>query len=182
MSDIPQSKYPSERPQSPVSIRHQLVSDIPHEIITDNEGEGLHLFPSGISLCLTFHAGSDSDPLPTGAQAFPSGISLCLTFHLAILRAGLNPAISFVSIRHQPVSDIPLGIRGVCRLSEKVSIRHQPVSDIPLSCTQSKGGCTDGEFPSGISLCLTFHPVAFTPVAGHCRVSIRHQPVSDIPP
>ena len=63
-------------------------------------------FQSGISLCLTFHDDPGGLlPLHGGDGAFQSGISLCLTFHAG--DAGSGGSACEVSIRHQPVSDIP---------------------------------------------------------------------------
>ena len=62
---------------------------------------------------------------------FQSGISLCLTFHAdEPLHAD---TVRAVSIRHQPVSDIPHvpDGKGGYTVIQRVSIRHQPVSDIP---------------------------------------------------
>ena len=92
------------------------------------------MFQSGISLCLTFHEGATL--VTVRADLFQSGISLCLTFHRVQNRSYLEDHRG-VSIRHQPVSDIPL-----------IDIEPEWLWVLV--------------FQSGISLCLTFHSRFFT--------------------
>ena len=62
-----------------------------------------------------------------------------------------------VSIRHQPVSGIPLFCsHSPERSNDAVSIRHQPVSGIPPPVVHFTP-VVDDSFASGISLCLAFH-------------------------
>ena len=87
---------------------------------------------------------------------FPSGISLCLRFHPA--EDERTDREKDVSIRHQPVSAIPLPMQVMA--TKEVWGFHQAsacVCDSTGLPRVTRGDLEAVLFPSGISLCLRFH-------------------------
>ena len=157
---------------------HQASACVSHSIgiSLETPAVGPNGFPSGISLCLTFHVMIFCG----GGERFPSGISLCLTFHslrigICTHRArGFHQASACVSHsirkRHRSMLSLvpfPSGISLCLTFHPAAGERHAAAADRSFhqaSACVSHSIISDMErdtqvvpFPSGISLCLTFH-------------------------